>query len=125
MNFSQRRIGKNDAAGYGGALVFFGRSYFIRVPFFNGEPKRVGRWILQLKTAAAWKSFLRENHIGYVLRAPDYPPQICGPLQELETAGALEPAAHRDVSVLEGYRLKGTRRTITATMLRVREDDWR
>jgi hypothetical protein len=124
--FLNDELGKNEAAGHGGALVFFRHLYYIRVPFFNGEPQT--SWAVdpdKLKTAAAWKSFLHENRIGYVLRATEYPPQIAEPLQELETAGALEPAAHRDVSVLEGYRLQGAHRTVTATLLRVREDDRR
>jgi hypothetical protein len=79
----------------------------------------------KLKTAAAWKSFLHENHVGYVLRAPEYPPQIAAPLQELEAGGSLQPAAHREVSVTQGYRLEGSRRTVTATLFRVHEDDVR
>jgi hypothetical protein len=121
VNFLNDELRKTEAAGHGGVLIFFRHLYYIRVPFSNGEPQT--SWAVdpdKLKTATAWKSFLHENHIGYVLRAPEYPWQIAEPLQESETAGALEPAAHRDVSVLEGYRLQGAHRTVTATPLRMR-----
>ena len=124
--FLNDELGKSEAASHGDVLVFFRHLYYIRVPFLNGEPKL--SWAVdpdKLKTGTAWKSFLRENHIGFVLRAPEYPWQIAGPLQELEAAGTLDPVAHREVSVLEGYRLKGTHRTVTATLLRVRDDDLR
>ena len=124
--FLNDELGKSEAASHGDVLVFFRHLYYIRVPFLNGEPKL--SWAVdpdKLKTGTDWKSFLRENHIGFVLRAPEYPWQIAGPLQELEAAGTLDPVAHREVSVLEGYRLKGTHRTVTATLLRVRDDDLR
>lgn len=104
----------------GCALVFFRHTYYLDVPSLNGDP--TDSWAVdpaRLATTGAWREFLRRNHIGWIVRAPDYPEAIAAQLGQLEQSGSLVFFAHADVTTFEGMRILGIRRTFTATIFRV------
>jgi hypothetical protein len=106
----------------GKVLVFFRHVYYLRVPFAYGDP--VASWPVdpqRLNTPEAWKSFLRAQGMRWVVRAPDYPPTIAAPLQQLELSGDLVPIARGEVSSFEGLRILGVRKAVSVVVLQVKD----
>lgn len=99
-------------------LVFFHHLYYLRVPYRYGDP--LDSWAIdpsRLRTAEAWRQFLRRQNIGWVLRAPDYPQAIEKPLEQLQAEGGLVPVARKEITDFAGNRILGQRTTYVATLL--------
>jgi hypothetical protein len=118
--FVNRTLSEKETAEL--ALVFFRHVYYLRVPFVYGDPS--GSWAVdpvRLGTAEAWRAFLQQNKIRWVVRAPDYPEVIAAPLRQLETEGKLVPYAQGEVSDFVGMRLQGVQVLVPITILRVND----
>lgn len=108
--------------GEGNAMVFFRHLYYVRVPYLYGDPE--DSWAVDpahLATPEAWRDFMRRNRIRWIVRAPNYPEEICAPLEQMEHSGALVPVARRDVSAFAGNRILGIRKTVAAVIFRVND----
>ena len=106
----------------GNVLVFFRHVYALQVPYLYGDPQ--DSWAIdpdRLATPEAWRAFLRQNRIRWILRAPEYPEEIAVPLEKLERDGVLTPFAREDVTTFEGMRILGIRKTMTAIILQVKD----
>jgi len=118
--FVNRALAGKESEGY--VLVFFRHVYSLQVPYLYGDPQE--SWAVdpaRLATPEAWHEFLRQNRIRWLVRAPEYPEEIAGPLEQLERDGALIPFAQENVTSFEGMRIQGIRRTATATILLVKD----
>jgi len=116
--FVNRTLGEKETGER--ALVFFRHVYYLRVPFVYGDPS--GSWAVdpaRLGTAEAWREFLQQNKIRWVVRAPDYPEVVAAPLRQLETEGKLLPYAQGQVSDFEGMRLQSVLVQVPIAILRV------
>jgi hypothetical protein len=106
----------------GNVLVFFRHVYPLQVPYLYGDPQ--DSWAIdpdRLATPEAWREFLRQNRIRWIVRAPEYPEDIAAPLEKLERDGALAPFAREDVTTFEGMRILGIRKTVAAIILQVND----
>ena len=104
----------------GKTLVFIRHLYYLRVPYFVGNPAT--SWAVNpdvLKTAADWRAFLHHEQITYVVRAPSYPARVAAPLKELEREGYLIPFAKSEVQDFQGMRIAGIREPVEVVILRV------
>jgi hypothetical protein len=115
------RLLKGQATSQNQALVFIRHTYYLDVPYLNGNP---GTGFLVdptvLKTPAEWKLFLDDQSIGYVVRSPDYPKTIAGPLIEMEKSGELTPVQELEVEDLRGKRIDQNLNTIKVVIFKVR-----
>jgi len=104
------------------ALVFLQHLYYLRVPFVPGNP--IHSWNIDPRRYAstqAWEALFRQQNIRWVVRSPDYPLVVAGPLRQLEAEGWLVPVARADVTDFEGFRISGARKSVPVVILRVRE----
>ncbi len=104
------------------ALVFFPHVYYLNVPFLYGDPD--GSWGIdpeELHTPEAWLAFFRQEHIRWVVRSPEYPKAIAGPLQQLQNSGILVPLAEGQTTDFIGKRIEGVRQTTPIVVLRVQD----
>jgi hypothetical protein len=84
------------------ALVFIRHTYYLHVPYLNGDPKTSFEVNPdQLQTIYQWREFFRKKNIGFVVRSPSYPPEIAASLSAMETTGDLVPIAQAQVSNLQ------------------------
>jgi hypothetical protein len=116
---NQTLVGQESEAK---TLVFLQHLYYLRVPFVSGNPNH--SWNIdpqRYASAEAWNGFFRAEKIRWVVRAPDYPPAVAAPLQQLEDEGRLVPVSRADVNDFDGLRLAGARKTTPVVILRVRE----
>jgi hypothetical protein len=103
-------------------LVFMRHVYYLRVPYVLGDPN--AGWLVNpayLADSQSWLRFFHDEHIGFVLRAPNYPPALAKALSDLEAAGALVPIAQREVTSFIGNRLADVRKTSEAVILAVKQ----
>jgi hypothetical protein len=94
----------------GRVLIFFRHLYYVRVPFFNGDPD--DNWELdpaQLSTPGAWKTLFAAHQIRWVLKAPEYPAALLNSLTRLENIGVLKRCASAEVESFSGNRIEGNR----------------
>ena len=94
----------------GRALIFFHHLYYVRVPFFNGDPE--DSWEMNpplLNSSAAWASFFARRQIRWLLKSPEYPRALAASLARLENDGVLRPCASGEVESFSGNRSKGNR----------------
>ena len=106
----------------GRTMVFFRHTYYLQVPYLNGNPDI--SWAVdpaKLDSAARWRNFLHENDIQWIVRSGDYPPSISAPLRELELAGALRIVKSGIVNDFSGNRSRGTRTDQDVVIFRVAE----
>ena len=118
--FVNRALAGHESEG--NALVFFQHLYYLRVPYLSGDPR--ASWAVdpdRLTSPEIWRDFLRRNHIRWVVRAPNYPQEIAGALEQLERDGGLVPVARQDVSIFQGMRILGIRQTVPAIVFRVND----
>jgi hypothetical protein len=104
------------------ALVFFRHVYYLDVPFVYGDP--AGSWVVdpeKLCTPEAWIAFFHQEHIRWVVRAPEYPDAIAGPLRQLEDSGNLVPLAEARTTDFIGKRMEGVKRPTPIVLLRVQD----
>jgi hypothetical protein len=104
----------------GRALIFFRHVYYLRVPFAYAHPE--ASWAMnpaELQTDGAWRSLFRNQHIRWVVRAPDYPESLSIALKRLESENILIPRATGMVEDLAGNRIGGKRELQPITILSV------
>jgi hypothetical protein len=76
----------------GRALIFFRHIYYLHVPYAYGYPDT--NWPMnpaELQTDDAWRSLFRNQHIPWVVRAPDYPESLSLVLERLAFSSLLLP----------------------------------
>lgn len=101
-------------------LVFMRHAYYLDVPYVNGDPSLSFEvHPTKLRSPSDWKAFFEEKNISYVVRSPDYPSVIAGPLGEMERIGDLTLVAHEDVQSFQGNRIGEARTRIVVVILKV------
>jgi hypothetical protein len=106
--FLNREIERRGQPGR--ALIFIHHLYYVRAPFFYGDPD--DSWEMNpllLDSSTAWLRLFARHQVRWVLKAPDYPPELADSLTRLENEGLLRPCASGDVESFSGNRLEGTR----------------
>ena len=106
--FVNREVGRLGQPGR--ALIFFHHLYYVRVPFFNGDPE--DSWEMNpplLNSSAAWARFFARRQIRWLLKSPEYPRALAASLARLENDGVLRPCASGEVESFSGNRSKGNR----------------
>jgi uncharacterized protein DUF1420 len=104
------------------ALVFLRHIYYLNVPFVYGDPG--ASWGIdpeKLQTPEAWLAFFHQQHIRWVVRSPEYPESIAGPLRQLENSGNLIPQAEAQTMDFTGKRMEGVKRSTSTVVLRVQD----
>ena len=94
----------------GRALIFVRHLYYMRVPYFNGDPE--DSWEMNpalLDSSAAWERLFVRHQIRWVLKSPEYPAALAASLTRLENDGWLRPCASGDVESFSGNRIRGAR----------------
>jgi Protein of unknown function (DUF1420) len=94
----------------GRALIFFRHLYYVRVPFFNGDPEDT--WEMnppRLNSSADWIRLFARREIRWVLKSPEYPPALTTSLARLENDGVLRLCASGEVESFSGNRIEGNR----------------
>jgi hypothetical protein len=109
----------------GRVLIFFRHLYYLRVPYFNGDPQDSWPMNPQLLNAAgqgseAWRELFRNHGIRWVLKSPKYPRELAAALENLEQQGVLAPCASGEVAEFSGNRIEGQRVREPITLLCVR-----
>ena len=102
----------------GRALIFFRHLYYLRVPFFNGDPE--DSWEMnpgQLSSTAAWSNLFAAHQIRWVVKSPSYPAALSDSLARLEAQGVLLPCAFAEVESFAGNRIEGHRVRESITLL--------
>ena len=92
------------------ALIFINHLYYLRVPYFNGDPE--DSWEMNpalLRSDADWLRLFDKHQIRWVLKSPDYPAPLADSLQHLEQEGVLQPCATGEVESFSGNRVEGIR----------------
>jgi len=113
-----RSLGTERSAGK--ALVFFRHLYYLRSPYVLGNPD--GSWSVNpdlLKTPGDFRAFFQREGIAYVVRAPEYPDVIAGPLRQMEKDGSLVPYSEALVDNFSGNRIAGQRKEVRVLIFRV------
>ena len=101
-------------------LVFMRHAYYLDVPYLNGDPGLSFEVDpAKLRSPDDWKAFFEKKSIGYVVRSPNYPSVIAGPLEEMEKAGDLARIAQEEVQSFQGMRVNQVKTTIPVVILRV------
>ncbi len=120
VEFVNRTVGENVSEK---TLVFFPHVYYLDVPFVYGDP--AGNWEIdpeKLRSPEAWLAFFRQEHIRWVVRSPEYPEAISGPLHQLQNSGKLAPVAESQTTDFTGKRMEGVKRSDSTVLLRVQDD---
>ena len=101
-------------------LVFMRHAYYLDVPYLNGDPGLSFEVDpAKLRSPDDWKAFFEKKSIGYVVRSPNYPSVIAGPLEEMEKAGDLARIAQEEVQSFQGMRVNQVKTTIPVVILKV------
>lgn len=104
----------------GVVMVFFRHTYYLTIPFINGDPR--SSWIMNPQKIASPESlyaFLQERGIRWVVNAADYPPWFSALFERLEMRGLLTPVASREVENFAGKRIYGRRERTHVVILKV------
>jgi hypothetical protein len=91
-------------------LIFFSHFYYVRVPFFNGDPE--DSWELnpgRLSAPRARQTFFAAHQIRWVFKSPKYPATLASSLIHLEEMGVLKRCADGEVESFSGNRIEGSR----------------
>jgi hypothetical protein len=114
------RLLKDQASPRNAALVFIRHTYYLEVPYLNGDPGT--SFVVNpdnLRTSRDWKEFFENQGIGYVVRSPNYPRAIEAPLIDMEKSGDLTPFKEVEVQDFRGKRIDQDRNTIQVVILKV------
>ena len=105
----------------GKALIFFRHSYYLRVPYENGDP--VTSWLMNpeiLGNPQTLLAFLKEQDIHWVVKSPDYPKALASVFEECEMEGLLVPEARTETETLSGSsRIYNIRLKVPVVLMRV------
>ena len=101
-------------------LVFIEHAYYLDVPYVSGDPSLSFEVDpTKLQSPKDWKGYFAKKNIGYVVRSPDYPSVIAGPLEEMERSGDLITIAGANVQSFLGNRIDQTRTGMEVVVLKV------
>jgi hypothetical protein len=103
-------------------LVFGCHVYYLRVPYLCADPS--ASWAIdptRFHTPGQWERLFRDQRVRWVVRSPDYPLEVTGPLAALEAQGKLVPIARAELAGISGMRLSGDRRTHEVVILEVKD----
>jgi hypothetical protein len=105
----------------GKALIFFRHSYYLRVPYENGDPgESWGMNPAALTDPQTLLAFLKEQGITWVVKSPEYPEPLAKVFEECEKEGLLVPEKRTETETLSGSsRIYNIRTNIHVTLLRV------
>ena len=94
--------------------------YYLDVPYVNGDPSTSFEVDPeQMHGPADWRVFFEKRNIGYVVRSPEYPRIIAGPLDEMERRGELTVIGRAEVQTFLGKRVDQQRVTTPLVVLKV------
>jgi hypothetical protein len=100
------------------ALIFINHLYYVRVPYYNGDPEDSWEMNPQLLHGDAdWLRLFEKHQIRWVLKSPDYPATLAAPLLRLEQEGVLQVCATGEVESFAGNRIEGIRVREPITLL--------
>ena len=101
-------------------LIFVRHAYYLDVPYVNGDPSLSFEVDpTKLQSPKEWRIFFEKKNIGYVVRSPNYPAVIAGPLEEMEKMGDLTVISHADVEGFQGKRIAEVKTGIRVVILKV------
>jgi hypothetical protein len=122
LNRELERLGQFDSglvsANSGRALIFINHLYYVRVPYYNGDPE--DSWEMNpaaLRNDADWLRLFDKHQIRWVLKSPDYPTPLSDSLQRLEQEGVLQVCSTAEVESFAGNRIEGIRVREPITLL--------
>ncbi len=105
----------------GKVLIFFRHTYYLRVPYEEGDPSR--SWIMNeavLENPQTLLAFLKEQDIHWIVKSPDYPARLAKVFGEFEKEGLLVPEARSETETLTGgSRIYNIRKAVPVILLRV------
>jgi hypothetical protein len=105
----------------GKALIFFRHSYYLRVPYENGDPGT--SWMMNpevLEDPQTLLTFLKKQDIRWVVKSPDYPEALASVFEECEMEGLLVPEARTETETLSGNsRVYNIRLKVPVILMRV------
>ena len=108
VNATIGRLAAEPSGGSGRVLVFFRHLYYVRVPFADGASD--DSWEMNpaiLQTNDAWRALFSREHIRWVVKNQDYPPEFRDSLLQLEKTGVLAPCAAGNIQSIQGFRING------------------
>jgi hypothetical protein len=105
----------------GKALIFFRHSYYLRVPYENGDPgESWGMNPAVLKDPQILLAFLKAQGIAWVVKSPEYPEPLAKVFEECEDEGVLVPEARTETETLSGSsRVYNLRLKVPVVLMRV------
>lgn len=107
-------------------LVFIRHTYYLRVPFMNGDPATSFEIdTTKLRTSRDWHEFFDKENVGYVVRSPIYPASIATALTEMENHGDLICVAETEVRNLQGMRVDQKSSTVQVLVFAVNRKEVR
>jgi len=102
-------------------LVFLRHLYYLDIPYVNGDPGTSFELNPdKMRSREDWRAYFAKNNIGYVVRSPEYPRVIAGPLEEMEQTGELTPIARAEVQSFQGKRVDEVRAATPVVILKVK-----
>jgi hypothetical protein len=105
----------------GRVLLFFRHLYYVRIPYMDGSPD--SSWLMdpdRLTTPQMLLTFLKQQDVHWVVKAPSYPEELAGVFEECEKEGKLIPEARTEVEDLYGSsRIIPDREKTAVVLLRV------
>jgi hypothetical protein len=107
----------------GKVLIFFRHSFYLRVPYENGDPgESWGMNPAVLTDPQTLLAFLKEQGVAWVVKSPEYPEPLVKVFEECEKEGLLVPEARTETETLSGSsRVYNMRVKVHVTLLRVVE----
>jgi len=105
----------------GKVLIFFRHSYYLRVPYEDGDPSE--SWKMNpgaLASPQTLLAFLKEQGIAWVVKSPEYPEPLAKVFEECEKEGLLVPEARTEAETLSGSsRIYNIRLKVPVVLMRV------
>ncbi len=126
VEFINRTLSSESSSSSGGSvMVFFGHSYYLRIPFVDGSPEYA--WLMdpaRYTDAGKLLAHLHEMNVHWVVKSPRYPKALAPAFSELEQEGKLAPISSTQVENLTGTgRIYGQRQQIQVVLLEVRDSE--
>jgi Dolichyl-phosphate-mannose-protein mannosyltransferase len=103
-------------------MVFFRHLYYLRIPYVEGDPQN--SWLMnpdQLRKPEELLGLCRTVGVKWIVKAPDYPPELAPVFENLETTGRIRPVAETIVEGFSGWRMYGQRKPIRVVILEIAE----
>ncbi len=103
-------------------MVFFRHLYYLRIPYVEGDPQN--SWMMNpdhLRKPEQLLGLCRELGVRWIVKAPDYPPELAPVFENLEATGRIHPVAETTVEAFSGWRMYGRREPIRVVILEIAE----